>query len=653
MAIGLRVITLITTFVFSTYAVEAQEVPFTRGINLTNWFQTGSPQQIQLGKYTQEDFENIKSLGCDVIRLPINLHAMTNGTPNYQLDPLFLEFLDHAVDLAETSGMYLILDNHTFDPAVGTDPNIGFILEKVWSQMAEHYKDRTELLMYEVLNEPHDISDQQWNDIQQGVVDAIRAVDDQHFIVIGPAGWNSFHNLDAMPVYTQEKLIYTFHFYDPFIFTHQGATWVDPSMAPLGQVPFPYSSQEMPQFPSSLSGTWIETAFNDYIQTGTVSDVKRMIDIAVDFRDSRNVPIYCGEFGAYIPNSDNQDRVNYYEVVRSYLEEKDIAWTMWDYHGGFGLFKEGGNGLFDHNLNVELLEALGFEVPAQTPFVKQPETTGFLVYTDFIEGSILESSSGESQINFYSTDSPNNGEYCIKWEESARYQNVGFDLSPNKDLSQLVDNGYALDFIFRGTAPVAFDLRFVDSDQGTEDHPWRMNYKIDETVVDYDSRWHHLHIPLSSFYEGGAWEGEFYPAEDKFDWADIDRLEIVAEHADLRSTRLWFDNIIITDQDTAQVHDNTVFEDVITSLGKPGLESRFRAYPNPVGNELFIKDLENQPGVLAKRVILRDAMGRLVRNGSFKEFTILDTSGLSPGVYYLQIDQKGQTIYAGPLIKNR
>ena len=35
---------------------------------------------------------------------------------------------------------------------------------------------------------------------------------------------------------------------------------------------------------------------------------------------------------------------------------------MWDYHGGFGVFEEGGEGLFDHDLNV-LLESLGFNVP--------------------------------------------------------------------------------------------------------------------------------------------------------------------------------------------------------------------------------------------------------------------------------------------------
>ena len=68
------------------------QVPFNKGVNLTNWFQSESAGQIQFTKYTKEDFVNIKSLGADVIRLPINLHSMTTGTSEHLLDPLFLFF---------------------------------------------------------------------------------------------------------------------------------------------------------------------------------------------------------------------------------------------------------------------------------------------------------------------------------------------------------------------------------------------------------------------------------------------------------------------------------------------------------------------------------------------------------------------------------
>src|SRR5262249_13131371 len=141
------------------------QIEFTNGVNLTNWFQTAGPRQIQFTKFTKKDFQNIKSLGCDVIRLPINLHSMTSGDPDYIPDPLFLTFLDSAVSWAEDLHIYLIIDNHTFDVTANTDPNIGPVLVKVWTQMASHYKDYTQYVLYEVLNEPHGIDDAVWSGI--------------------------------------------------------------------------------------------------------------------------------------------------------------------------------------------------------------------------------------------------------------------------------------------------------------------------------------------------------------------------------------------------------------------------------------------------------------------------------------------------------
>ncbi len=634
-----------TVFVVNT-ASFAQEVPFQRGVNLTTWFQVSNAKQIQFTKYTRQDFENIKSLGCDAIRLPINLHFMTNGAPNYTLDPLFLQFLDEAVSWAEELEIHLILDNHTIDPAEDTDPDIGSILEKVWAQMAEHYKDRSEYIYYEVLNEPHGISDEQWNAIQQKVVKTIRAIDTKHYIVIGPAGWNSFHNLDAMPVYEDEKLIYTFHFYDPFIFTHQGASWSNPSMGPLADVPFPYNASEMPQFPDALKGTWIESAFNDYKDYGNVASVKSLLDIAVAFKNSRNVPVFCGEFGVYIPNSQQEDRVFWYEVVREYLEEKNIPWTTWDYHGGFGLFKEGGNDLFQHDLNVPLLEALDFNVPEQTEFSQQPDSTGFMIYTDFIGDQVFQSGNSDGIVDFYAEDKPNNEKYCMYWTGAEQYSTVAFDFKPNKDLTKLVNEGYALDFMVRGNTPASFDMRFVDTDE-PDDHPWRMRITLDENDFPFDGRWHHLHIPFQDFAEQGAWEGEWFPPEDKFDWAAIDQFAIVAEHQDMDNIKLWFDNIHVTNEDTAQVYETSVWEEVPTATEDPEADRIVNIYPNPTDGTLNIQ--ASFYGSITYRI--QDKLGRTLLEGSFRKNAEINTATLPRGIYFVQLFHRGAHINTRKVIK--
>lgn len=534
------------------------QVPFTKGINLTEWFQTSSPGQIQFTKFTKEDFQNIKSLGCDVIRLPINLHFMTNGAPNYVIDPLFLFFLDEVIDWSEELKIHLILDNHTFDPAADTDPGIGSILVKVWSQIAERYKNRSEFLYYEVLNEPHGISDALWGQIQKTAIDAIRDFDNKHTIVVGGAGWNSFHNLQFIPIYSDDNLIYTFHFYDPFVFTHQGASWTDPSMATLAGVPFPYEASNMPPVPDNLKGSWIEDRMNTYWNEGTESDVREKIDIALRFSEDRQVPIFCGEFGAYIPNSDNEDRVRYYLAVREYFKENDIAWTSWDYQGGFGLFKANSSALFDHDLNLPLLEALGFETPEQTELVIVPEEEGFILYEDFIGARITESSSaGEGIIDYYNQENVFQGDYAIKWQNGNQYSNIGLKFQPIRDLSQLAQDGYYIDFWVRGTTPgVQFQVRFIDTKTDDLDHPWRMGFSIDDTGLTWNGNWRRMRISLEDFEDLGSWDnGTWFPSIGAFDWSRVDKFEIVAEQQSLAGTELWFDNIRISNEIVTGIDD--------------------------------------------------------------------------------------------------
>jgi endoglucanase len=558
------------------------QAPFSRGVNLTGWFQVNSPGQIQFTKFTKQDIANIKSLGCDVIRLPVNLHSMTSGSPSYTLDPLYVSFLDSVISWCEDLNIYLMIDNHTFDPNVDTSPDIGNILVKVWSQTAAHLKDRSDYILYEILNEPHGISTAAWGTIQGRVITAIREKDSRHTIVVGGSGYNSYNELASLPIYSDNNLLYTFHFYDPFMFTHQGAGWTVPSMEPLAGVPFPYDAGRMPDCPGSLKGTWIESSLNSYPSEGTVTHIKQLIDIAVNFRNDRNVKIFCGEFGVYIPNCNKTDRYYWYESVRQYFEEKDIPWTSWDYQGSFGLFNQASNELFDHDLNVYLLQALNFNVPPQTPFLIKPDSVGFLIYSDYIGHQIYDVSTGSGTVNFYSTDMPNNDNYSLYWHGFSQYNAVGFDFNPDRDLSKLAAEGYALDFMVRGNlSGIKFDIRFLDTKTSDPvDHPWRMGTTIDETNAPWDRKWHHVNIPLTALEEKGSWDNNtwYFPAGN-FDWSAIDRFEISMEDAGTAGEQLWFDNIHITELDTATVRE----------YGEVGVEQvrdhsplNLRVMPNPV-----------------------------------------------------------------------
>ena len=626
-----KIIVFLLLLISLRIETSAQTNVFSKGINLTNWFQTNGAGQIHFTKYTKSDFEDIKSLGVDVIRLPINLHSMVTNNIDYSLDPLFLFFLDQVIDWAEELELHLILDNHTFDPSASTSSSIKEILIPVWKNMALHYKDRSNLIYFEVLNEPHGISDALWNSIQGEVIDAIREIDTIHTIIVGPSGFNSFHNLKNMPTYSDDNLIYTFHFYDPFIFTHQGASWTDPSMSSLANVPFPYNQNEMPSIPTELIGTWINSSLNNYQNEGTIGKVIELLDIAVEFQTERGVPLFCGEFGVLMNNADNTDRILWYTIVRNYLELQGISWTIWDYHGSFGIYEQFGNDLFDHDLNTKLLEALGFNVPPQTEFIVQPDTSGFTIYSDFICEKVSSNSYSSGNLDFYSSDSKN-GEYSISWYSPLQYNSVGFSFKPVKDLSELVTNNYSIGFWMKGDQGTSkFDLRFIDTKTGSEDHPWRMGYTFDFTNAVFDNQWHYVQVPLSSFTEFGSWDDDTYFNQiGLFDWSAVDKLEIVNEHDRLTDTNLWFDDIKIFDPSITEVNNSQLL-----------LNSNYKLkqnYPNPFNPSTTINYSLPQNSFVS--IVVYDLLGRVVKTlvseNKFKgSYNItFDASDLSSGVYY-------------------
>lgn len=628
---------LILVFLSSFHISFAQTTPFSRGVNLTNWFQTGSAKEIQLYQYSPEDFDQIKSLGCDVIRLPVNLIAMTGGAPSYTVDPLFFSFMDSVITWAAQSDMHLILDNHTFDPSVNTSPDIEDFLVKVWPQIAYRYKGRYEKLYYEILNEPHGISDNVWNTIQQKVIDKIRLVDQESYLVIGPADWNSYHNLDQMPVYDDPRLIYTFHFYDPFIFTHQGATWGEPNMGSLANVPFPYDPSLMPALPANLVGTWVESSYNNYEVDGTIAKVQELLDIAVAFKNQRNVPLFCGEFGVLHNNVNIESHRNtWYRTVREYLEAHDIAWTTWDYHGGFGLFEKNSEGLFDHDLNLDLLDALGLNLPDQSEYQLYPDSSSIVIYNDYIGKGIHSSNNSNGGISLYSASDPAKGAFAISWDDPDQYNLVGFDFRPNRDLSVLLAHDYTLDLWIRGNRPgTRMDIRFVDSKENDGvDRPWRMRFTIDETSVDWNGTWQKLSIPLSEFEEHGSWDdNQWFDPIGAFDWSAIDRFELVDEYGIPHPVTLEFDQIEITGNPISKI--NTVDQD------------DWAIYPVPARDKLRISS--DKGGAVSYAIF--DLTGKKVLEGNILNSNTIDIRSLMKGLYIIELFNKKATLKNKTIVK--
>jgi endoglucanase len=531
--------------------IVGAELPFSRGLNFSTWFEVSSPRAIPFTKYTEQEFINVKGMGVDVIRLPINLHSMTGGAPAYILDSLFLKFLDQAVDWAEQYEIYLILDNHSFDPVAPTAPDIDKILIPVWTQMANRYKNRSKYVLYEILNEPHGtdvevakgtaVDAKKWAEIQGDVVKAIRAVDPVHCIVVGGVDYNSIDKLLEVPIYDYDNIIYTFHFYDPYLFTHQGETWGSPpNLRTLKEMPFPADAHPLPQISAELKGTWVDSSIRySYKKDATVEALAKQLDKTAQFsQEHGDVPLLCGEFGVYIPNSLQEDRLRWYEIVTILLDNRKIARTSWDYYGGFGIFKTGNGGSFESDLNVDIVAAMGFTPPPQKP--EEMLRGAFTLFDNYPE-PVVNLTSWDGDLDLYYE---NGNKYAISWGNAARYGSFFFNFKRKIDWEYLQSKGYAVTFTAKANKAAHFDVRFVDREDASS-IPWRIHKLVD---IAADGQWHTVRIPLSEMKEHGAWlndKQEWLTPEGKFSWADVVMLAFVAEDHDLQGITILFDTIKI------------------------------------------------------------------------------------------------------------
>jgi len=335
-------------------------VPFSKGVNFPKWFESRAFSDVDFSKYSEKDFKDVKSLGADVIRLPVAFHNFL--TKDNKIEPLLLAYLDTIADWAQKYKIYLIIDNHSFHPVNATDDNVDKILIPVWEQMTNHFKDRDNYLIYEILNEPHIIADERWNEIQEAAVQAIRKIDKERLIIIGGTNYNSIEKMLKVPVYNDKNLIYTFHFYDPHLFTHQGATWNKPSLAPLSNLPFPLKDKIDFPVHETFKGTWVEESLKHYCEDSKLEKLCATLDKALEFSKKNNVPVFCGEFGVFMIQSPPEDRVFWYQFFCGELTKRNIPWTCWDYFGGFGIFKSIHRGEFPKDLNMDIVKAMGFKV---------------------------------------------------------------------------------------------------------------------------------------------------------------------------------------------------------------------------------------------------------------------------------------------------
>jgi endoglucanase len=336
------------------------------GINLSHWFaQAQDYSKAHLETHTTaEDIALIKTIGFDHVRFTIEPAPLFNWEDPTKLKAEYLKYLDNALDVMLAQGLAVIVDIHPSDEfklRLNSNDRQIEAFGKFWRALAQHLSPRDpERVFLEVINEPMVEDGYRWFGLQGKLIAAMRAGAPQHTIIAAGHRWSGLAELLFLQPYADRNIIYTFHFYEPFAFTHQGATWAGANLPFYRNIPYPSSPESVMKVLATIED---EPARYNLLRYGedrwNAARIDHEISMAAAWAAKYQVPLTCNEFGSFRNFAPPADRAVWIADMRTVLEKYGIGWTMWDYAGGFGVVnKVNGHATPD----AEVVKALGLAV---------------------------------------------------------------------------------------------------------------------------------------------------------------------------------------------------------------------------------------------------------------------------------------------------
>lgn len=316
---------LLLAYFACAVACGAAEWPgFSRGIGIGGWLTNYKrfnvlPQNKRLtlteGDFahfdsyiTEGDIEHIKFRGFDHVRLGFDQIVIENPDGTFR-ERTFARLKDFT-SWCRKHGLRVVLNMHKArgnycdiaeDVSLLDDASLRKRFVAFWVEMEKRFADEPDVA-FELLNEVRDVDPGKWNTLADETVRALRALNPVRWIVIGPRCWNAASALDSLRIWDDPRIVYTFHMYDPFLFTHQRGVLQPDPLYENADVPFP-----------------------------GVETVERALAPAAAWAKAHPDKIlWNGEFGT-IRHMRITSRVAYMRAVTDFCIREKIPYCVWNY----------------------------------------------------------------------------------------------------------------------------------------------------------------------------------------------------------------------------------------------------------------------------------------------------------------------------------
>lgn len=368
----------LATAAAALFAGGASAGEFKRGVNINQWLDTYAT-----GGVSAQELKALRQAGFDHVRLPLDPIVM-GWAPEAGPRLSHMDQLHQAIAMILAADLDVIVDMHP-DGEVQQRVESGEAadaLVQLWTWLATELRQTPpDSVALELLNEPQYQGfggAHRWDGYQRRLLATVRAVLPTHPVVVSGRQTGTLDGLVELETYDDPNLIYSFHFYEPAIFTHQGAVW-------MRNVPWTTAGHwhdvRYPALDRWKAQSWMEGA-------STLSDTTRIYKERDDYFDVRwsvaqvterwrplvawaarnpSARIRLGEFGVIRAGVNAASRYRWLGDVRRQAESHGWGWTMWNYASDFGITtKSNVQGLPRGTLEPAALAALGVGTPTAT-----------------------------------------------------------------------------------------------------------------------------------------------------------------------------------------------------------------------------------------------------------------------------------------------